>query len=133
LHDTFASADRGILYLPRVSLKERKKVLAYVPQAPFEFPQFFPSLILQHSSQGSAGTLVLKAEPTRAWEVENAAALASSREDVVGLVWKVALLEGDLAEVHRVWEAVEEKFHSLFDVLADGMRWLVVSKKEHQE
>jgi hypothetical protein len=35
--------------------------------------------------------------------------------------------------VHRAREAVEEKFRSLPDVSAEGMRWLVVSKKEHEE
>jgi hypothetical protein len=50
LHDTLSSADRDVLYLSRVSLKETKKVLACAPLAPFNFPQFFPSLILRHSS-----------------------------------------------------------------------------------
>jgi hypothetical protein len=35
--------------------------------------------------------------------------------------------------VHRAQEAVEVKFRSLPDVSAEGMRWLVVSKKEHEE
>jgi hypothetical protein len=47
---------------------------------------------------------MLQAELTRAQEVENTATLASCREDAKGLVRKVTLLEGGLAE---------EKFHSL--------------------
>jgi hypothetical protein len=34
-------------------------------------------------------------------EVENAMALASAREDAEGLVWKIALLEGEFAEERR--------------------------------
>jgi hypothetical protein len=56
-------------------LKEKKKMLAYAPQTSFEFPQFFLSLILQHSSQGSADMLVLQVEPTQVQEVENATTL----------------------------------------------------------
>jgi hypothetical protein len=133
LHDTLASAVWDILYLPRVSLKERKKVLACAPPAPFEFPQFFPCLILQHSSKGSANMLVLQTEPARVREVENATTLASAHEDVEGLVRKVILLRGELVEVRQAWEVVKEKFCSLSDVSADGLQWLVVSEKEHQE
>jgi hypothetical protein len=66
LHDTLALVGRDVLNLPRVSLKERKKQLACVPLIPFEFPQFFLSLILQHLSHGSADTPVLQAELTHA-------------------------------------------------------------------
>jgi hypothetical protein len=34
-------------------------------------------------------------------EVENATALAPTHEDIEGLVWKVTLLEGELAKVRR--------------------------------
>jgi hypothetical protein len=50
----------------RDSLKERKKKFPCAPLAPFKFSQFFLSLILQHLSQGSADTLKLQAELTRA-------------------------------------------------------------------
>jgi hypothetical protein len=43
----------------------------------------------------------------------------------------VTILEGELAEGHRAHDAIEEKFHSLSDASADGVRRLVVSKKEH--
>jgi hypothetical protein len=112
-------------------LKERKKKLACAPLAPFEFPHFFPSLILQHLSQGSADTLVLQAEWTWAREAENDAVLAYAHEDAEGLVRTVGLLEGELSEARRAREAVEVKFHSLSSVSANGVRRLVVSKKEH--
>jgi hypothetical protein len=92
LYDTLASVGWDVLYPPRVRLKERKKVLACVPLPPIEFPQFFPSLIMQHLSQGSADTLVLQVETTWAPKAENTTALASAHEDVEGLVRKVALL-----------------------------------------
>jgi hypothetical protein len=38
-------------------------------------------------------------ELTRAWEVEDVAALVSAREDTEGLVRKVTLLKGELAKV----------------------------------
>jgi hypothetical protein len=66
--------------------------------------------------------LVLQVELTRAWEVENTTALASAREDAEGLVRKVTLLKGELTELHRAWEVVEEKFHSLSNVSADSVR-----------
>jgi hypothetical protein len=133
LYDTLASVGWDVLYPPRVRLKERKKVLACVPLPPIEFPQFFPSLIMQHLSQGSADTLVLQVETTWAPKAENTTALASAHEDVEGLVRKVALLGGELAEVRRVREVVEERFHSLSHMSADGMRRLVVSEKERRE
>jgi hypothetical protein len=59
--------------------------------------------------------------------------VAYAHEDVEGLFQKVTLLEGELAEVHRARETVEEMFRSLFDMSANGMLRLVVSEKEHQE
>jgi hypothetical protein len=57
--------------------------------------------------------------------------VAYAHEDVEGLFQKVTLLEGELAEVHRARETVEEMFRSLFDMSANGMLRLVVSEKEH--
>jgi hypothetical protein len=105
-------------------------MLAYEPLAPFEFPHFFPSLFLQFLSRGSTDTLVSPMELTRAWEVEDAAALASVHEDAEGLGRKVALLEGELAEARWAREVAEEKFHSLPDASADGEQWLVVFEME---
>jgi hypothetical protein len=46
LRYTLASTDWNIMHPLRVSLKERKGKVAYVPLAPIEFPHFFPSLFL---------------------------------------------------------------------------------------
>jgi hypothetical protein len=66
-------------------------------------------------------------------EAENATTLASSREDADGLVQRVTLLEGELVEARWAWEVAEENFHGLFDVAADGARWLLGSERERQE
>ncbi len=79
LHDTLALAGRNILHPLWVSLKERKRKLAYAPLAPFEFPHFFPSLFLRCLSRGSVDTLALQTELTRALEVEDVVTLASAR------------------------------------------------------
>jgi hypothetical protein len=76
---------------------------------------------------------MLQAELTRAREVENTATLASCREDAKGLVRKVTLLEGGLAEARQAREAAEEKFHSLSDTSADGARWLMVFERERRK
>jgi hypothetical protein len=52
-------------------------------------------------------------------EVESAAALASAREVAEGLVWRIALLEGELTEVHRTWEVAEENSWGLSNTAAD--------------
>jgi hypothetical protein len=62
-------------------------------------------------------------------ETENATALASAHEDVEGLVRKVTLLEGELAEAHRAREVAEENFYGLSDATADGVRRLVVFER----
>jgi hypothetical protein len=72
-------------------------------------------------------------ESARVREVENVTVQASVREDTEGLICKVALLEGELAEERQAQEMVEEKFHSLSDALADGVWRLVVSEMEHRE
>jgi hypothetical protein len=84
-------------------------------------------------SHGSADTLVLQAELTHAQGAENATVLASAGEDGEGLVRKATLLEGEHVEARPAREAVEEKFHNLSGVSADGMRQLVVSEKERRE
>jgi hypothetical protein len=65
--------------------------------------------------------------------VEDATTLASACEDDEGLVRKVALLEGELAEARWAREVVEEKFCSLSDASVVGARWLVVSEMECPE
>jgi hypothetical protein len=80
-------------------------------------------------------TLVERAarERVSSAEVENAAAQASTHEDVEGLIRKVNLLEGELAEERRAWEVAKEEFHNLFDTTADGAWRLVVFERERQE
>jgi hypothetical protein len=120
LLDTSALVDWNILHLFQVSLERRKRKLAYVPLAPFEFLHFFLSLFLQRLSWRSANTLASPTKQTRAREVEDATVLASAHEDAEGLVWKVTLLKGELAEARRAQEVAVEKFCSLFDASADG-------------
>jgi hypothetical protein len=95
-------------------------MLACAPLAPFEFAHFFLFLFLQHLSRGSTNMLVLQVELTWAQEVENVVTLASTHEDAKGLVWKVILLESELAEVCQAREVVEEKFYRLSDAATDG-------------
>jgi hypothetical protein len=133
LPNTLALAGRKTLHLFQVRLKRRKRKLACAPLAPFEFPHFFPSLFLQRLSWGSSDTLASPMELTRAREVEDATTLASACEDVEGLVQKVALLEGELTKARQALEVVEEKFCSLSDTSADGVRSLVAFEMEHQE
>jgi hypothetical protein len=84
---------------PRLVYKrERKRKLACTSLAPFEFPQFFLSLFLYHSFWGGTDMPMSQSELTRVREVKNVAALASIWEDAEGLIRKVTLLEGELAE-----------------------------------
>jgi hypothetical protein len=69
-------------------------------------------------------------------EAENAAALASAREDAEGLVRKIALLEGELVEARRAREVAEEKSRGLSNAVANAEhRWEVFEKecREHFE
>jgi hypothetical protein len=57
-------------------------------------------------------------------EVENTAALTPAHEGIEDLVRKVTLLEGeegDLVEARQAREVAEGKFHSLSDMVADGV------------
>jgi hypothetical protein len=65
--------------------------------------------------------------------VENVAVPALVWKDVKGLVRKVVLLEGEVADARQAQEVVEEKFRSLSDESADEARRLVVSEMEHRE
>jgi hypothetical protein len=63
-------------------------------------------------------------------EVENAMALVSAHEDAEGLVRKIALLEGEHAEVRHVQKLAEENSCGLFDAVNDvECRW-EVSERE---
>jgi hypothetical protein len=70
---------------------------------------------------------------TQVWEVENVVVQASVQEDVEGLVRKVTLLEGELAEARQARGVAEEKFCSLSNASADGAWWLVVFEMECRE
>jgi hypothetical protein len=65
--------------------------------------------------------------------VENVTVLASTREDADGVIRKVSLLEGELAEARQAQEVAEEKFHSLSDMSTDGVRQLVAPEMERQD
>jgi hypothetical protein len=66
-------------------------------------------------------------------EEESTAVLASAHEETESLVRKVALLEGELAEVHRAREVVEETACGLFATAANEERRWEESKRGHQE
>jgi hypothetical protein len=65
--------------------------------------------------------------------VENVVVQASIQEDAEGLIRKVTLLEGELVEARQAQEVAKEKFRSLSDASADGVRRLVISEMEHWE
>jgi hypothetical protein len=121
LHDTLSSAGRDVLYLSQVSLKETSACLCAPGSLQLSsiLPVFDSTAFVlgEHEHACVAGG----ANPGEG---------ASAHEDIEGLVQKVALLEGELAEARQAREAVKEKFHSLSDLSVDGMRLLVVSEKK---
>jgi hypothetical protein len=66
-------------------------------------------------------------------EAKNAVVLASAREDAKGLVRKIALLKGKLAEERRAREVAEENSCDLSKIVADAERQWEVSERERQE
>jgi hypothetical protein len=66
-------------------------------------------------------------------EKKSTMARAYAREEIESLVRKVALLEGELAEVHRAHEVAEETACGLSDAAADPERWQEESKRGRQE
>jgi hypothetical protein len=69
-------------------------------------------------------------------EMENITTLAYAREDEEGLIQKIALLEGELAEARRAREVAEEKSRVLSNAAVDAERRWEVSEKgcwEHFE
>jgi hypothetical protein len=64
---------------------------------------------------------------------ESTAALASGHEDVEGLAQKIALPEGELAEVRRAWELAEGNSCDLSDAAADAERWWEEFERERWE
>jgi hypothetical protein len=128
-----ASADRNILHLLQVSLKGKEKENMHVhPWLPLSFLISSGLYFLVFISRGG-DTPVSQTESTQVQEVENVTLQASVLEDAKGLICKVSLLEGELAEEHQVWDVVDGKFRNLSNASADGTRRLVVSKMEHLE
>jgi hypothetical protein len=66
-------------------------------------------------------------------EVESATELASTCEEVEGLVQKVALLEGEVVEPRQSRELAEEISHGLSDAAADAEQRREGSEREHQQ
>jgi hypothetical protein len=66
-------------------------------------------------------------------EAESAVVLASAREEIESIVWKIALLEGESAEVCQAHEVTEEAAHGLSNVATDAERWWEESKRGHRE
>jgi hypothetical protein len=66
-------------------------------------------------------------------EMENITTLASAREDEEGLIRKIALLEGELAEARRAREVAEEKSRVLSNAAVDAERRWEVSEKGRWE
>jgi hypothetical protein len=56
-------------------------------------------------------------------EAESTTALASTHREVEDFAWRIALLEGELAEVCQAREVTEENSWGLFDAAADAERW----------
>jgi hypothetical protein len=54
-------------------------------------------------------------------EVVSTGVLASAHEEIEGLVWKIVLLEGELAEVLRGREVAEETARGLSDAVTGGV------------
>jgi hypothetical protein len=133
-HVASALVDRDILHPLHYSFLRKEWGKAYVcVLVSSEFPHLCSSLFLQCLFWGSTDMPVSHTESSWAREMENVAMLASIWEDAEGLARKVALLEGELAGVHRAWEVAEEKFRSLSGMSAKGAWRLVVSEMERRE
>jgi hypothetical protein len=65
-------------------------------------------------------------------EAENATAFASACKDTEGLVRKIALLEGELAEQRRAQNLANEKSRDLSDMVIDAERRWEVFEREHR-
>jgi hypothetical protein len=66
-------------------------------------------------------------------EAENAMALASTHDDAEGLIRKITLLEGKLADERQAREVAKENSRGLSEEAADAERQWEVSEKEHRE
>jgi hypothetical protein len=73
------------------------------------------------------GSLANNASPS---EVARA---ISAHEDAEGLVQKITILEGELAEERQARELDVENSRGLSDIAVDVERWWEVSERERQE
>jgi hypothetical protein len=88
----------------------------------FEFPYLRLSLFLQGLFWEGTDAPLLPTGSSRAWEMESVVVLASVQEDAEGLVRKVALLEGELAEARQAREVAEEKVRNMSSSSVEGAR-----------
>jgi hypothetical protein len=88
----------------------------------FEFPYLRLSLFLQGLFWEGTDATLLPTGSSRAWEMESVVVLASVWEDAEGLVRKVALLEGELAEARQAREVAEEKVRNMSSSSVEGAR-----------
>jgi hypothetical protein len=88
----------------------------------FEFPCLRLYLFLQGLFWEGTDAPLLTTGSSRAWEMESVVVLASVREDAEGLVRKVALLEGELAEARQAREVAEDKVRNMSSSSVEGAR-----------
>jgi hypothetical protein len=88
----------------------------------FEFPYLRLSLFLQGLFWEGTDAPLLPTGSSWAWEMESVVVLASVREDAEGLVRKVALLEGELAEARQAQEVAEDKVRNMSSSSVEGAR-----------
>jgi hypothetical protein len=72
-------------------------------------------------------------ERVSSMEAESTVALASTHEETDSLVWIIALVEGELAEVHQAREVAEETTRGLFDAPVEAKQRLEEPERGHQE
>jgi hypothetical protein len=77
------------------------------------------SAALQFRDGEDRTTLVDREALERVWrvEVENITVLACAHDNVEGFVWKITLLEDELAAVHQAWEVSESEHRAQFEEL----------------
>jgi hypothetical protein len=72
-------------------------------------------------------------ERVSAVEAESVSTLTSAHEEAEGLVRKITVLEGELAEVHRAREVAKENSCGLSNVTANAEWQREESEREHRE
>jgi hypothetical protein len=126
LREMLASVGQNIMYLIWVGLKKEKENVYLSASRSLQVLSFPLVLLLQHLSRGSMGVPVSHAEVTQAWE-------ASAHEEAEGLVQRISLLKGELAEVHQAGEMAEENSWVSSNASVDAERQQEESERECQE